>query len=78
MSTNPIPFGARVRAERQRLGLTTRAAAEVLGIASGSYTALEAGADPRYSTILRLVEQLGMNASALAPELAGKRPRPRA
>jgi len=66
-ATPPMP--ARIKAERQRLGLTQSAVAERLGVARGTYAQAEHDtADPRYSTLVALVG-LGMDPRALAPEL---------
>ena len=70
----PAHFGARIRRERLRLGLTTRAAAALLGTSQGTYTTLESSSTaPRYATIVRLVDRVGMRGPTLAPELAAPR-----
>ena len=54
----PTDFPARLRQERSRLGLTTRQAAELLGVRQQTYCQLEElpARDPRLSTLVRLSE----------------------
>lgn len=71
------PSGAaialRICSERARLGLSVSEAARQLGIARSTYRQLEAGSDPRLSTLVALVDVLGMDARVLAPELTRRR-----
>jgi transcriptional regulator with XRE-family HTH domain len=64
-------FPSRVRSERARLGLTTRQAAELLGVRQQTYCQLETrpNTDPRLSTLVRLVGA-GYRLRILAPELS--------
>jgi transcriptional regulator with XRE-family HTH domain len=64
-------FSDRVRAERERLGLSQYDVADRLGVARGTYAQLETrrSADPRLSTLVALVGA-GFRLGALAPELS--------
>lgn len=62
-------LGARVRAERERLGLTQVEAARRLHVSRGSYRQIEDATVLQYGVLVALVRDLGMEANALAPEL---------
>lgn len=64
-------FGRRVRAERERIGLTQEEAARRLGISRGSYRQIETVTVMQGGVLLALVEDLGMRAEAIIPELFG-------
>ena len=68
----PTILASRIRAERERLGLTRTEAAARLGVHRRSYDQLERSANPTVATVARLVE-IGMDARTLLPELLGKR-----
>jgi transcriptional regulator with XRE-family HTH domain len=59
----------RIRAERQRLGLSQPEVAERLGVSRASYKNIECVANPQLSTLVALVKVVGMDLSAIAPEL---------
>jgi transcriptional regulator with XRE-family HTH domain len=65
----PSVVADRIRAERIRLGLSVAGAARMLGVGRLSYLQLERGANPQYSTLVALVEVLGMDPRAVAVEL---------
>lgn len=66
----PDDLPARIRSERQRLGLSQREAAELLGMARGTYQQLEdSDRDIRVSTLRRLLKA-GYRLEALDPELS--------
>lgn len=65
----PTVVAARIRGERERLGLTQDQAAMKLGISRSTYKQLERAANPQLSTLLGLVDQLGMRPTAILPEL---------
>ena len=67
----PTDFPARVRQERERLGLTQSAAAELLGIRQQTYSQIERlpSRDIRLSTLVRLVGA-GYRLRVIAPELS--------
>jgi transcriptional regulator with XRE-family HTH domain len=62
-------LGARVRAERQRLGLTQAQAAQRLQVSRTSYAQIEHATTLQYGVLLALVRDVGMDAAALVPEL---------
>jgi transcriptional regulator with XRE-family HTH domain len=62
-------MGARIRAERKRLRLTLLQAAERMGMGGPNYRRLEVAANPCYGTLVGLVQLVGMDARAIAPEL---------
>jgi transcriptional regulator with XRE-family HTH domain len=65
-----LDLRGRIKAERERLGLSIHDAALVLEMSRQSYRQLERKtADPRISTIRRLVEH-GWRFDELAPEIA--------
>ena len=64
----PTLVAARIRAERERLGLSQAEAARRLDVRRTTYKNLESVANPQLSTLLSLVE-LGMDLRAIAPEL---------
>lgn len=66
----PTILAARIKAERERLGLTRTEAAARLGVHRRSYDQLERSANPTIATVARLVE-IGMDARMLLPELLG-------
>ena len=66
---SPAVLASRIRAERIRLGLTQEAAAARLGIHRGTYSQLEEAANPQASTLIGLVQAVGMDPRALVPEL---------
>lgn len=68
----PEILAARIKAERERLGLTRTAAAERLGVHRRSYDQLERSANPTIVTLFALIEVLGMRPKSLLPELYGK------
>jgi DNA-binding XRE family transcriptional regulator len=72
-SPSPEEMAGRIRAERERLGLSMAQAAEKLGVAKGTYQQLERRADPRLSTLLALAEALGMDPRRLTPELVRRK-----
>jgi transcriptional regulator with XRE-family HTH domain len=63
--------GARVAAERQRLGLSQQAVADRLGVVRNTYRQIERVTDPKLSTLLALAEAAGMDLRTIAPELYG-------
>lgn len=73
---NPRPsaVAARIRAERQRLGLGVTETADHLGVRKQTYAQLERTANPRLTTLIRLV-MLGFDLQRIAPELFPARPR---
>jgi transcriptional regulator with XRE-family HTH domain len=60
----------RIRAERIRLGLTQREAAERLGVSRSTYRQLETAANPTAITLVGLVRVLGMRPEVLLPEFS--------
>jgi transcriptional regulator with XRE-family HTH domain len=60
-------MGARIRAERKRLGLTLLQVSGLMGLPN--YRRLEFAADPCYGTLVGLVRLVGMDVRAIAPEL---------
>jgi hypothetical protein len=62
-------MGARIRAERKRLGLAQLEATGRIGMGQQNYRRLELNANPCYGTIVGLVRLVGRNARAIAPEL---------
>jgi transcriptional regulator with XRE-family HTH domain len=62
-------LGRRIRAERERLGMTQVEAARRLRISRGSYRQIETVTVLQYGVLLALVLDLGMDAKVLAPEL---------
>lgn len=71
----PEILAGRIKAERERLGLTKTEAARRLGVARESYAQLEVAANPHLSMVFSLVEMIGMEARALLPELCGRGPK---
>lgn len=69
-----VELGRRVRAERERLGLSQSEAARRLGLSRGSYRQIEAVTVLQYGVMVALVRDLGMDRAALAPELFGGKP----
>jgi transcriptional regulator with XRE-family HTH domain len=69
----PSTVADRIKAERVRLGLSLNEAARRLEIHRNSYRQLETAANPQLSTLVGLVERLGMDAKTIAPELFGDR-----
>jgi transcriptional regulator with XRE-family HTH domain len=65
-----VDVAARIKAERQRLGLSQDECARRLGITRSSYRQLEETANPQLSRVIALVELLGMDGRVLAPELS--------
>jgi transcriptional regulator with XRE-family HTH domain len=61
----------RIRAERERLGLSQEEAAHKLSVSRFTYQQLETAANPPASTLLALVRVLGMDLAALLPEVTG-------
>lgn len=70
----PSEVAARIRAERERLGISQYEAARLLGVARGTYCQLETTANPQLSTLIALAEALGADLHAIAPELFGRGP----
>lgn len=71
---DPSAVAARIRAERERLGISIHEAARRLGINRNSYKQYEVTANPQLSTLIALVSVLGMDLDRIAPELvAGDR-----
>lgn len=64
---DPSEVAGRIRAERQRLGLSQEEAAARIGRSRDSYKQLERMANPQADTIVSLV-RLGMRLSAILPE----------
>ena len=64
----PAVVAARIRAERERLGYSQIGAAEAHGGGRLSYRQLEVAANPRLTTLVRLVRS-GYSLRAIAPEL---------
>jgi transcriptional regulator with XRE-family HTH domain len=62
-------MGARIRAERKRLGLILLEVAERMGMGGPNYRRLEFAANPCYGTLVGLVRLVGMDVRAIAPEL---------
>lgn len=58
----------RIRAERRRLNLTQRQAADRIGISRSTYRQLEDGTDPQLSTLIALADA-GFKLRAVAEEL---------
>jgi DNA-binding XRE family transcriptional regulator len=69
---SPAEVAGRIRAERERLGITQSDAARMLGIARGTYRQLEVEANPQLGTLFELVTRVGMDFKNIAPELFGK------
>jgi transcriptional regulator with XRE-family HTH domain len=67
----PLPrmVAARIRAERERLGLSQEEAARRLGMSRSNYKQYEARANPQLGTLIGLTRVLGMRLKAIAPEL---------
>lgn len=65
-------LGRRVRAERERLGITQGEAARRLGVSRGSYRQIETVTVLQYGVLVALVCDLGMKLEVLAPEIAGR------
>lgn len=66
---DPIAIGARIRAERIRLGLTVSVAARRLNSRRQNYKQWEAGKSlPGLSTLI-ILKGLGMDLRAIVPEL---------
>ena len=64
----PGVIAARIKAERERIGLTQRAAAALLGITQSSYKQYECVTNPRLMTLIAL-GRIGFNLHHVAPEL---------
>jgi transcriptional regulator with XRE-family HTH domain len=62
-------LSARIRAERERLGVGEREAARKLGVSQASYRQMERSCTVQYGVLLALVRDVGMDPQALAPEL---------
>ena len=62
----PDPFPDRLRSELTRRGHSIASAARTLGIARQNLATV---ANPKLSTLIRLVRELGLDARTLAPEL---------
>lgn len=65
----PSVVGGRIKAERERIGLTQEECARLLQIHRSSYKVLETVANPQLSTLIGLVTALGMDLRRIAPEL---------
>lgn len=64
----PSEVGARIRAERERIGLTQEAVATRLGILRNTYKNLESTANPQASTLIGL-KAVGFDLRRVYPEL---------
>jgi transcriptional regulator with XRE-family HTH domain len=62
-------LAARVRAERERLGLSQTEAAHRLHVSRQSYAQIESVTVMQYGVLLALIRDLGMDPKTLAPEL---------
>jgi transcriptional regulator with XRE-family HTH domain len=62
-------LGRRIKAERERLGLSQSEAARRLKISRGSYRQIEDVTVLQYGVLVALVRDLGMDPKALAREL---------
>jgi transcriptional regulator with XRE-family HTH domain len=69
----PSELGRRIRAERERLGLTQDDVARILRIGKSSYRHLEGTANPATFRLLELVQVVGMDLDALLPEILRER-----
>jgi predicted transcriptional regulator len=70
---NRRPFNHRLRAERERLGLTPTEAGAAIGRTYANYVQLETDTtDPRLSTLAALV-RAGFRLEAIAPEFGTSR-----
>lgn len=68
---DPEALSARIRSERERLGLTQREIAEKLGVSQVTYHRFESGANlPQLGTVFKLADA-GMDPLTLLPELFG-------
>lgn len=71
----PTEIARRIRSERERLGLTQAACAELLGLTNRQgYATLETVANPQLATLVALVKVLGMDPRALVPEVFAGEP----
>ncbi len=66
--TSPTATAARIRAERERLGLSQSEAARRAGMSRRAYRLLETTANPTLAT-LEALAAIGMDARAIAPGL---------
>lgn len=65
-----ISIGPRIKAARRKAGYSLVTAAKALGVEKSVLVRIErVGNDPRYSTLVRLV-QIGLDPADFAPELA--------
>ena len=64
----PGVIAARIKAERERIGLTQEAAARLLGVTRGSYQQYEQVTSPRLHTLVAL-KRNGFDLRRIAPEL---------
>jgi len=65
---DPAALAARIRAERERLGLSVREAAALAGFLPSTYAALEGRPNPTIKTLAALVAA-GWRLEAIVPEL---------
>ena len=67
----PSEIARRIRAERERLGISQLDAARRLKVQRNSYRQLEVTANPTLGTMIGLVTELGFDPRSIAPELFG-------
>jgi transcriptional regulator with XRE-family HTH domain len=68
MLSDPIPIGDRLRTLREARDLTRYRLAQLSGVAESLIVRIEAGTDPRWSTVCRLAAGLGVGVGELAKE----------
>ena len=66
---DPALVAARIKAERNRLGLSVGQCGEMLGVDRTSYYELEKVGNPQYARLVELIQVLGFDLKTIAPEL---------